>query len=180
MSEYDEFSLKKGQGKLNNDLNSFLEEFKKYAETKIEKQQIKSIVFFDTPTTQIEKNDVATEQVHQLTDRQTLTEARLDRLEFQMNIMPFKDKVGKIRDFISKTYSDMHGLKTVAFQPTGTGIRVITIHELDNRVEALNQLQKRFFLVEDAFAGIYFEQVVIPISQLEPLILKNAEIIIQN
>ena len=89
-------------------------------------------------------------------------------------------KVVFILQYISKSYSDIKGLKTVAFVPTGEGINIIIIHDMDDRVDALTQLQKRFFQVENAFSGIYFEQIVLHISQVDPLILKNAEVILQK
>ena len=57
---------------------------------------------------------------------------------------------------------------------------MIVVHDMDDRIEALNQIQKRFFQVEDAFAGIYFEQIVLHISQIDPELLKKTETIIQN
>jgi len=157
------------------DLTDFISKYREIAHVQLEERKETGTLFspsFETTALQ--------GQIHKLEDRQDLTEARVDQLEFQTNVMPFKDKLDKITDFVVKTFSDLGWIRNISYHPIGHGLRLLFIHELDNRIEALNQIQKRFFQIEDAFSGIYFEHVVLHISQLEPEILKNIKTVLQK
>lgn len=120
------------------------------------------------------------ERVHKIEDWQEDVESRLEDVSFKVNITPLKDKIDRVENYITKTFSDISYIKHISYSPITDGLGVMIVHESDDKVEALNQIEKRLSTLEEAFPDIYFEPWVLHISEINAEHLKNMKTVMQK
>lgn len=119
--------------------------------------------------------------MEQIEDWKESIERRLKHLEYRIKELEAKriaSKIKGIEDSIKNTFLDMDNLKLLAYEIIDDAIRLIIVHNNDDKVKALNDANERLSKLEDKYQYIYFEPWIYHISEFD--IKRDIKVIIKR
>jgi len=145
-----------------------------------ENKPAKILTFVEDTSAKTPSLSTLSERVHKVEDRLDLTDSKIEDLEFQINISKFRERIDKVEDFVSKLFAVVNKIRNVSYQPTEEGLRIIVIHEFEDRIEVIEQTEKIFRQIEDTFPEIHFEPIILHLDEFESDSLKKTRTILQR
>lgn len=111
--------------------------------------------------------------------RTSIHSSLIDELEFKVNLASHEEKIDEILKCTRGMFKDLDFVTGLYYIPLEDGtLRVIIIHDLDDRVKALKRTQEKQMDVERAFEGTSFQMLLLHASEVRPDHLLGAKPVI--
>ncbi|MCY4490560.1 MAG: hypothetical protein OXC46_03735 [Thaumarchaeota archaeon] len=100
----------------------------------------------------------------------------IGELEFKANLTPHDEKIDEILNYTSGMFKGMDFVTGLYYIPLDDGtLYMIIIHNLDDRVKALELIQEKLIAMEDVFARTSFQLLLLHVSEVQPVHLLGAK-----
>jgi len=117
------------------------------------------------------------EDVHDLGDWRISVNKRLEEFDFRINAKLLGERFPKIMEYSKRLYGQLGYIKSIFLNPIDEGLKITIIHSNDDRIQAINQSEKIFEEIEDAFPDLNIEFMVLHKSEIiDPSALKGERI----
>ena len=95
--------------------------------------------------------------------------AAIEELEFRANSAPFEKHLDEVLNYVTETFKELDFVTEIHYTPLEDGIFELTvIHNMKDRVEALESTHKKFLSVESAFSDVDFEMILLHKDEIQP------------
>ena len=93
----------------------------------------------------------------------------IDELEFKANLTPHEEKIDEILNCASGMFKGMDFVTKLYYIPLDDGtLEMIIIHNLDDRVKALELTQEKIIGIENVFPSTPFQMLLLHVSEVQP------------
>ena len=108
-------------------------------------------------------------KIRALEARTSIHGSLIDELEFKVNLTPHEEKIDKVLNCAREAFKNLDFVTSLHYIPLENGtLRMIIIHELDDRVKALDLTQDKQMDVERAFKSMSFQMLLLHVSEVRP------------
>ncbi len=122
-----------------------------------------------------------TKKLHVLESKVTSHDSLIEELEFRTNSIPFEKNLDDMVSYIQKDFEELEFVTGVHYVPLEGGtFQLIVIHNMENRVKALQLIRKKFLDIENAFSDVDFQQVLLHRNEVQPDHLMGTKPIFQS
>lgn len=133
------------------------------------------------PTKELEVRVASLEsRVNSIEEWKSETEVKYEQLRYETNLKPIEEKVPKIAEYFRTRISEIDFVKALYFRPIPKGVSILFVHDLDDRVAAMDELVKVVTELEDCFPDIYFETMILHESEISPYMLHDKKLVFQK
>ena len=95
--------------------------------------------------------------------------ATINTLEFKVNSAPFEKHLDEVLNYVTETFKELDFVTEIHYAPLEDRIFELTvIHNMKDRVEALESTHKKFLSVESAFSDVDFEMILLHKDEIQP------------
>lgn len=84
------------------------------------------------------------------------------------DISKYKVNIKAIEKVISTSFSSISNIQKVSYIPQKEGWKLIIIHNLEDKAEALNQIEEKILEIEQILPNMDFEPWILHLSEVEP------------
>ena len=154
--------------------NKLLQMWIKYqSEQRPEAQQRTRKLQEDIKTLDIELRRLKTEV--------SMHRAIIDELGFRINSTPFEGHLDEILNYVIKAFKELDFATEIHYAPLENGIFELTvIHAMEDKVNALESIYKKFLRVENAFSDVRFEMTLLHTDEIQPDHLMGTKSVFQK